>query len=295
MTVRLVLNGEYRTGTTILYRIIKDSYPVLVPLYEPTTYILKDHFDRILKKRKTDSYLHGFDPYEYLLSLTIEELKILEKYYELLRRDPYELLFGKIVNDLVRELNEIKNRQYFIQPNNWHFKLKELDCPVIHIVRNPIDQYFDYCKPFLRALPDKILRVMLGKDKDKRFERQFFLDLEFRALAKKFKLPTNIDPFSKFLYYYAYCNYYACQSSNVYVICYEHLIKEPKRTLIKISQYAKIPLVLNFTKLITDKHLYRFSKSFAKATYEKLRELDLLDMVKTFLPKDVYDKCFGNL
>jgi len=301
MSVRYILNGEYRTGTTILYKIIKDSNPSVIPIYEPTVYIMPDHFKRILQENRRGTNLHGFDPYEYLTLLNIDELKILEDLYNNLKWDFSKLFNPKIVIEFIKALNEEGKRDYFIQPNNWHFILasvsNKFNIPYTHIIRNPIDQWISYVKPTVKTPPDITLQIMKNGIDNPRFKEMFFLWVEYPAIAKRFGIQTEErDVFGQFLIYYTICNLYAyIQSENnelAQIIYYEDLCTDPKETLVKIAHHSKLPILLNLSKQIYSHDLYNYSHSFAKVTYERLKELGLLEFIKIFLPKHIYNRTF---
>jgi len=137
MPIRWVVNGYYRSGTTILFYVIKKSRPEMLHLYEPLLPILVE----AVKGHPVGSVveLHGlegiFDDYY--------KIPDLDSLFKLHKGMKFNMPLS--IEEVVDYLDKIDSLEYdiLIQPNNAHFILGELrelyDCKVVHIVRNPAD------------------------------------------------------------------------------------------------------------------------------------------------------------
>jgi len=137
MPIRWVVNGYYRSGTTILFYVIKKSHPELLHLYEPLT----PNMIEAVKGHPIGSVvkLHGlegiYDDYHKLVNL--------EELFKRHRRMDFILPLSLVeVKEFLDEIHSL-SQDILIQPNNAHFILKDLkeeyECEIVHIIRDPAD------------------------------------------------------------------------------------------------------------------------------------------------------------
>jgi len=161
--IKLIINGYYRTGTTILARIIKLSNPEIIVLHEPTSVILCHELRKW--RRGTPHPLHGFDVYEDYFELGedfISELCKVWREYSFIR-EPHMVI--KIV-DFINNYCLRTGRQTVLKLNQAFLCLSTLaekfNTIVIHIYRDPAETLYDQVFPEwqndLHAVEEALLR-----------------------------------------------------------------------------------------------------------------------------------------
>lgn len=132
--LKLIINGSFRSGTSILWEVVKRSNPDMVCFYEPChpdlLPLLKEH-----PKGRVNP-LHGmvvFDEYHDNFS----DLTIFDD--SLSRTKVLPESIEPVMERIARF--ELLGKPYILQANRWHLHLGELSrhyaCPVLQLVRNP--------------------------------------------------------------------------------------------------------------------------------------------------------------
>jgi hypothetical protein len=303
--IKFIFNGYYRAGTTLMYKILKESNPELLSFYEPLHPQLFDS-----KSKKAALLLHGFYPWD---SYKHSDFKHIEneykKYHVRLKNGADDIIpFNfKDITPLFDLLHNFK-RDVILQPNRLHFVLNHIavryNCKYAHIIRNPINTWISQTITPLVPDRDKIkkkyllIKKILGKwgkkyflinylPKNKKVGRFFFIDADYKLIVNKFNLNNNdrLDYLSKMLIVWTYSNYYAFRQLDKrygMLVFYEDIVQNPQQQFNILSKFSGIKL--GFTdivvpKITTDEYLkYNFIK--------KLEKLGLIEMVNEFYPPE---------
>lgn len=168
MSIKLIVNGFFRSGTTIIWRIFRDGNPTLAVFYEPCH---GEIFGRIEAERQSSDVdaLHSMRVWsEYY-----ERPELLEKL-----RWHHPNLGGQLplANKTCEYIEnfEVMDQDCILQPNRWHFVLSDLTSkfgmPALHIIRNPndvyssiVDNFFNLGSPIKRAAKRLVSFVNPGR------------------------------------------------------------------------------------------------------------------------------------
>ena len=252
MPVKYVINGYFRSGTTMLYDAVSDalgdqSFSFYEPCYPKLGLVIRNEE----AVQKTDP-LHG--------------KKIWREYHRLddsrrndiLRNHPNTSGAG-IQNDpaflnYIHQFHSIPE-PVFLQTNRYHFFLdvvfKEFHIPVAHVIRNPIHVYESICAAYFSSVSPakKIIRRITQRYTMKNF---FGLENEFDWIVRHTGFPLVIynnwrlrhfsppDYFTKFVVVWIVSNYYALRSiekNNGRLLIYEQLLSNPEKEFGQLSQY----------------------------------------------------------
>ncbi|MFA5582365.1 MAG: hypothetical protein WDA25_10485 [Paracoccaceae bacterium] len=144
----LVLNGFFRSGTSVLWRAIAEASPDKRVLYEPC------HPDLLAHIRRPDDPdpLHGFALWHaYRPYLPVLE-PLFAAYAPRASIYPHD---GARVVAYARGLGRDLGAD-LVQVNRWHFVLGDLaaaGAPLVHVLRNPFDIYASFLRIFAQRRP----------------------------------------------------------------------------------------------------------------------------------------------
>jgi len=135
-----VVNGFYRSGTTIIWKIIKDENPDKVVFYEPCHANLFEKINAYEESGRVKDAWHG-------MALWDEYLEYKEILPSLRQWHPN---IGKSLPDNMMKLNRyidifhtLPHTDVILQTNRWHFVLDHLpfECSLFHVIRSPLDVF----------------------------------------------------------------------------------------------------------------------------------------------------------
>ena len=137
----VILNGYFRSGTSILWRLLRDANPARAVIYEPCHNDLFTAIEMARNGRHSD--LHQFPVWGDYLTLSEVQLARL--------RWSHPCLAGRVLPGdtaaLLRYLATLRSvfgSDAVLQTNRWHFQLGQLaeaDAEIFHVVRNPLAVY----------------------------------------------------------------------------------------------------------------------------------------------------------
>jgi len=239
--IKVLLNGYYRSGSSILWYIMRESNKSLVHVYEPLS-------------PDVDPYIPGSLHGSAIGKAIVEEYAKIdrEKYIEIKRS-----LIGLNNYFLPTSLEQVKPMLDFlneyectVQPNNFHFILRDVakkyGCMTVHLIRNPLDTWIatlpiDPSIKHLHGWKDRLIYIcawagfkVLPKQTlnvlaRSRINRGYYLLGEFEQIKHLFDADVR-DYLDMRLYLWTLCNYHACDQADI-VISYESLVRSPKRVL----------------------------------------------------------------
>ena len=162
MVLKFVINGYYRTGTTIIARILKLSNPELLYFHEPTSSIIINDIQRF---RDQPHGLHGFPIYEDYLKLG----EVLRRFFSYIHR-PYDFVLQP--SECVRILSFFHSLPHncFVKCNQLHLVLdvvaEAFKVPVIHIIRDPVEVLFDHVYPEYQNDQEILKKIFIERDRN---------------------------------------------------------------------------------------------------------------------------------
>ncbi len=309
--IKLIFNGYYRSGTTMMYKILKGSNSDMSCFYEP---LHPNLFNEITKNIATT--LHKFYPWDSYKTTNFKLIKEKYKFYHNgLKKTGSDIIPTNFqeIQPLFDLLHNLEN-DAILQPNRCHFVLKDIvndyNCKFIHIIRNPINTWLSQTvtppiKNRIRLKKRYALATnILGKygknyfltkylSKNKDVGEYFFGNSNYELIARKFNRQDNEkNQLSKMLTVWTYFNYHAfIQADNIngMIVFYEDIVLNPEKWLKKMSDFSGVKFDKKCSSEIFPQIDYdeRLRQDFIK----KLEELDLISMVKEFYPPE---KWFGN-
>lgn len=292
MGIKIIVNGYFRSGTTFIWKSLKNQLPNYLCFYEPLHPNLAMHIQEFKKKQKKDN-LHNELLWEDYLNIPEEDLNAI------LINNPNLTKFGitgeQAINEYLQIFNKLK-KPVLLQPNRMHFFLRNApaDTKVVHIIRHPIDVLRSMEKAYLKSeyISLRILK-RLGNIYFFQKLNAFDIDKEYKWINQHIGYPPKedflfrkireLDYFGKFVVVWTISNYYAIKSlnsNNGYLLIYEKLIsdKEEFTRLCKFLdlEIRKIPFIhepssLKFTKF----SIKRFKAKIIEYNLEK--EFEYID------------------
>ncbi|AIG97476.1 hypothetical protein AFULGI_00006750 [Archaeoglobus fulgidus DSM 8774] len=303
--IKFVFNGYYRSGTTIFYKILNESNPSYLCLYEP----LSPHlFEDLTNPEKIVLHLHGFHPYKcyrHLNSQNLDEFQRIHK--DICQKfknygDNIPIHLSEVV-ELFDFLNNLE-KDTIIQPNRCHFILSQLAqryrCTFIHIIRNPIDVWIGQTlEPLVlvgnvkRAkLVYKFKNTFIGRYvltkylPNREWVNGFAINENFKLIKDiQFGLSRSLDLLDKMLVVWTYCNYYAFKQADNergMIVYYEEVTREPEKWLKIMTEFSGVNFDLKYAKIL--KPRITKDEKLRKHFVERLERLGLIDMVNEFYP-----------
>ena len=238
--IRGVINGYYRTGTSIVWWILQQSNPETIILYEPHSVGLHNDFRTFNPNADFVNPLHGMPIYKPYFMVSDE---VRRKFLETAKPKPvYTKDDFEDAIKTVEMFNDIDKR-VIVQSNQLHPILHEFaeyfDCNYIHIVRDPAEVLYSHA-----GSPSKLKRriqqflvsftpnYMINKwinhgGRYGKFELRYMMEV-----AKKLGyLNSGGDLLEKFVRMYVNYNYHVLENLDEKrgkVVKFEDLVKNPK-------------------------------------------------------------------
>lgn len=237
-----ILNGYYRSGTTIWMRIIAESNPYMPVLCEPTSPVVVEQ----IKSTGFDGMepLHRFKVFEgygKLIGSVWEEYK--KRWKEVFSK--YKIMRGIMtswedVRYLLEPFHECE-QHIFIKSTQLHLFLKEIETyfgtKCLHLQRDLADTIASHLQLHLLADEAGARQVLFSKQKP----TMFFVDCIFENLKEFFGESIKAENvLQKLIYNITKCNSYAKQQG-VKIVNFENF-DEVKRGII---QHLKLHIDMN--------------------------------------------------
>ena len=230
MAIKLVINGFFRSGTSIIWQILKLSNPQMLVFYEPS----HKNLIKILKKYKSNYKndkgfnMHGMKLWEEYF-FKKDFIKIVQQYH------PNKNIAVPNSYDKLREYIfqfSILHKDVVLQTNRWHDffgNIKNESVRCLHIIRNPIDVYESLIRYSFSSLSTykKIIKNSFPKYF---YWKMFDVNFWYKHYKNDFdNLIIPQTPFEQFFIVWVISNYNAIRSLDVNeVLLYEDLINDPK-------------------------------------------------------------------
>lgn len=265
--IEFVANAFPRTGSTILWRMIKEANPDALHLYEP----LHDKLFRLIEEE--GSVMHGtslWDDYKKISPKPLNEMR-------LKHRDCTNLFRLHDIQRYLDVINSIEGR-VILQPNRMHFILKDVaqryDCKVVHLTRAPADCFLGFAEIF----------AMYGRNLTENYNWWIdnicgfvtFFKNQYEAMVEKFHAPNVADFLDKWLVVWTYQNYYAVEQADGEEVITVSLEDIADGTGIeKIEDFSGLKLGRG---LIDKKRVFVADEAFKETVDERIGSLGLRAM-----------------
>ncbi len=257
MSIKLLINGFFRSGTTIVWKIFRDSNPDIISFYEPCHEEILDRLELFRNKPYIDK-LHN-------ISVWDEYFKV-PGLIPMIQRSHPNLAKGNIFPDNAGDVVDYSkvyddlDADVILQTNRWGLFLeeihKELCIPVMHITRNPFDVYRSMQNVYFgQGSPAKniVKNVFTGHFSKKAFG---ILNM-YENISGKFDIHTrerktrlgarfNSKAFDMFFIVWSITNYYAIKAmedGQGLALEYEAMLKRPDEA--KEAIEAKFAVAFN--------------------------------------------------
>lgn len=288
MTIKLIVNGYFRSGTTLLWDITRKLLKDHVCFYEPLHHELAQliNSEKLLNEKNKLHQIYLFKEYSKIDDFTLRRLLFNHPNYS-----KFGILNERVLFDYLNIYNDM-NFNVALQPNRLSLYLdivlKKYKPKSIHIIRHPLDVYTSIKKAYytkdnkFEYLLKVILRPFLGKESaDINKTYKWSLDhLGKPVNFNKSKLSYYInyfDIFGEFVVVWTLSNYYAIKAieeNNGLLLIYENLIKNSERELANISKYLGVKKNKIDIEFIKD-NSYKFDSKMKKLFEKKIKKYKL--------------------
>jgi len=285
MPIEYIFNGYYRSGTTIIWKILKSNNPAYAVFYEPLHPYLIDKMDKFKHKEDIDK-LHGEKLWNEYYMQGNSFIGALSQAHTF-RKNVLPFNTKNLLNYL--EIFDKIPTKSILQTNRMHFHLKDVmdnypKIQIYHIIRNPLDVYNSLITIYNNNKKPLIRFLSFLKNRHTPKSNIFFSKKHILFAFKKHGVPSywgqaNIrnkilkDPFKTHLLSWIISNYYALfnQSDDRFkLFTYEQLVSAPPSVTAFIE---------NKTNLLFDTQVIR-RKGCDQAIYMAPRILEAVNNLK---------------
>jgi len=287
MPLKAIFNGYYRSGTTIMWWIMRLSNLDKPVLYEPTSPVLLD-FLKKWEYGKIDG-LHGlpiFDGYFMMPKSCLDNFMANQT-----GRDVY-----LSHENAFKTLNPIHNcgKEIIIKTCQLHLILNKVankyGCNYVHLIRHPADVFVSHLGGQYRT-KDKLQAICNLKIVDNKIDGAFWMNAIYKKASSKLGIavPDN-DYIGKFIIAWVFCNYEALkqvEKSNKGMIAYfEAIAANPHRFFKEISEHLGIEMNVRYSMLL-DSNKIRVAPLWLRNEFlNKVKAFGLFDKFKEIMVRE---------
>lgn len=200
--LKLVLNGFFRSGTTVLWKIIRESNPNMYVFCEP---LHNELFSSIYREQTLKEMSHGYSTTDEYVKQGDCFLKRLRESHPAINGD---MVYSYSINNVANYLKIFNSLDApsVIQPNRLHFILSDLaeifSCKIVHIIRHPLDVFLSvmFSSPKLKKIRNLyginpyLLRLFKNKN-------PYFLDQQCEFISHYFGIALpRMNPLVKYVF-----------------------------------------------------------------------------------------------
>jgi len=252
--IKFILNGSFRSGTTLVWKIMRESNPGMYVFCEP---LHNNLFKEIYREQVLKQYGHGFSTTSEYLQVGDEFLKHLRQFHPVIGNEVYTFKIDDVTRYL--KIYDSLDKPVILQPNRMHFIISDIahafNCKVAHIIRHPLDIFLSvmFSSPKL-----KYLRKLLGINpylfRLIRNPNPYFLDEQFEFMLRyfgvgqmwkvaydKYFLPKHYY-LQRFIICWTISNWYAVNEidkANGLIARYEDIVSG-ENTLQRLENYSGV-------------------------------------------------------
>lgn len=290
MPLVFLLNGYFRSGTTLMYRVIKESNPDKLVFYEP----LHNDLFLYLGNHKIGNIdkVHNICLWDEYLLQGDEFVDRLRKKHPCID-EPFPINSSKVISYLYIFHN--LQAPIVLQLNRIHFVLEKLtrhyNIPCVHIIRNPLDSFLSIINTYRQKRSREVVFIadVLRKFNLLPLKRAFAIGKGVEFVFKYFGKPSKWkdipfkmrhwnDTLGIFLLNWTICNYVAIkqlQKCNGSLLVYEQLVDNLSETFVYLEKISGLKFERKFANIISKKFIGQYNPSLVKKTKNKLREYQI--------------------
>jgi len=298
-----ILNGYFRSGTTLLYKIIKESNKDKLVFYEP----LHNDLFRLLKKHKIGvvDKVHKINLWDEYLIQGKDFIEKLKRYHPNINQ-----IFPFDAEKVVKYLNvfhELK-QDVILQPNRLHFVIekvvKHYALPFVHMIRNPLDVYLSIINTYRKKrhkivvfFADLLRKVNL-LPLQKAFALDQGLDLIYKFYSKpsvwgdfSFRVRHFNDIFGIFLSNWTLSNYFAIkqlEKCNGFLLKYEDFVNNPVEYFESLERFSHIRFDKKLASTVSNKFTRKYDSRLLNKLKSKVEEYRIEDEWQYVIEKAGY-------
>jgi len=239
MAIKYIINGYFRSGTTLLWKLVSESLSDTKCFYEPLHPKLSEFISSVDKDKVNE--LHGFTLWnEYIL--LDEEFK-----RKLIELHPNRTVERFSWNDLKKyfDFYHELDCDVLLQTNRPHHHLDQTrdsyGAKIVHIVRHPFYVYSSIIKAYKSE--NSGIKGVIKRSLPFGFFEAFEIQREYDWLRERLgdeytKATTARDIFDKFCFVYCLNNYVAINAvrPDGLVLSYDRLVVDPAKQLRKLEK-----------------------------------------------------------
>jgi len=193
-----ILNGYYRSGTTIWQKVVEDCNENVITLHEPASPVLLPE----LRQRRDVNPIHGWNVYAGYFKLPRRVLAEFVRRWSRVRPAGIIVRWEDVV-ELLEPLHECR-QPIFIKSNQFHLFLDKIEdrfgCRCVHMVRNLPDNVYAHVEIY----PNEHFRrrVLLSRS----YNDCFFVDSVHTLLCKHLNEKPAKNVLEKLIFNIRKCN-----------------------------------------------------------------------------------------
>jgi len=281
MPVCGILNGYYRSGTTILWWIFQLSNLEDVWIYEPHSPAVHGE----LKKATfwTINRLHNL-PIYFPYFVVRDDIR--NEY--LAKAKPRSIYDSPGDAIATVEMFDKAQRRVYIQPNQLHYVLKSVaehfDCPFVHVVRDPAETFWSHLPKELRS-EKALAEIAEGKHYD-RLKGSFWIHDCYEVARKVCKIEVSkknvLEEFAVSWFCANYVAYKQCGDDRGLFLRFEDFVVEPDETFRKAAKHLGCNVVEAYTRLLNVSRAFSAPASLSSKLMRVFEEYGLTKTVKKF-------------
>jgi len=282
MPIKAILNGYYRSGTTIMWWLLRLSNLDKPVLYEPTSPVLLD-FLRNWEYGKVDG-LHGlpiFDGYFMLPKPCLDNF---------MRNHRGEEVYLSHENAFktLDSIHNCNNKEIIIKTCQLHLILNKVanryGCNYVHLVRHPADCFVSHLGREYRK-DDKLKMISDMKINDPKIDGAFWLKNIYEKASQRLGVKVGErDYIGKFVVAWTFCNYNALKqvekSKRGIMLDFREITLRPTVYFKLISDHLGVEMDDRYYTLLDPSRTLVAPLWFRDKIISKFEELGLIGMLK---------------
>jgi len=225
LMITIVLNSFFRSGSTIMMKVMELSNPDAIVLCEPFHEGVYSTLEQVTPR--TPDALHGYPIWGGYFKIPKEILEKLARAHRKFRDElPLITNFTK-VTDYLDILHSIKKEVMF-KTTRSHFILSQMKrrygCRILHLIRNPANTWMDFLHASIKYNDSLFWRVTTSNRLWNQIKGSFYLGGMYEKVRKMYDLPKARDNLSRFIMTWIMCNYAGIKASD-FTIVYEAVLR----------------------------------------------------------------------
>lgn len=286
MPLKAILNGYYRSGTTIMWWILRLSNLDKPVLYELTSPVLLD-FLRKWEYGKIDG-LHNlpiFDGYFMLPKLCLNSFMANQR-----GEDVY-----LSHENAFRTLDPLHNcnREIIIKTCQLHLIINKVankyGCNYVHLVRHPADVFYSHLGKEYRK-DTRLMAICQLKVKDEMVDGAFWMKSIYEKASEHLNVKVkDNDYIGKFVVAWIFCNYNALKqverSKRGLMIDFRRIAVDPHKSFAELADHLGVKMDVRYCMLLDPSKVSHAPFWLRAKMSDKISELGLMDKYQEIMVK----------